>query len=253
MSAKGRRVRAVALKLERSWGAPKRKRRNPLDTLISGILSQNTNDNNRDRAYASLRERFPTWDDVLRADSRAIARAIRVAGLANQRARRIKAVLRWVRSSYGELRLDSICDMSPVEATDRLTALKGVGVKTARVVLLFACGMDLFPVDTHILRVSKRLGFLPARCSSERAHRIMGGLVPRGKAHSLHLNLIRLGRTVCKPGRPRCGTCPIARWCDYPRDRSYRSMQNVCQGRAPEAHAPLAEIRLPHDKLKTAK
>ncbi len=228
MASKDLKVEDIAASLEKNLGVPKQKEKSaPLDTLISGILSQNTSDNNRDRAYASLRKRFPTWDDVLKAESRAIARAIRVGGLANQRARRIKGVLRWVRDSYGELSLDSICDMELTAATERLTALKGVGVKTARVVLLFACGLDVFPVDTHILRVSKRLGILPANCSAEKAHQIMGNLVPKGKAYSLHLNLIKLGRTLCRPRKPECGECPIAKWCDYGRDKAHLSMQGA--------------------------
>lgn len=219
-----RRIGSIIGALERSFGVPKWRGKRPvLETLISGILSQNTNDRNRDRAYELLRERFPKWEDVLRARSGSVAAAIRVGGLANQRAKRIKGLLSWVKETYGGFDLQFICEMEPEEATGLLLPLKGVGIKTVRVVLLFACGKDVFPVDTHILRVSRRLGLLPPNCSAWKAHQIMGGLVPGRRAYSFHLNLIRLGRVICKPRGPLCWECPISRWCGHGRDLSGKS------------------------------
>lgn len=213
-----RRIGSIIGALERSFGVPRWQGRRPvLETLISGILSQNTNDRNRDRAYALLRERFPRWEDVLEASPRRVAAAIRVGGLANQRANRIRGLLSWAKETYGGFDLQFICEMEPEEATELLLTLKGIGIKTVNVVLLFACGKDVFPVDTHILRVSKRLGLIPANCSAWKAHQTMGGLVPRRRAYSFHLNLIRLGRILCKPRGPRCWECPISKWCDYGR------------------------------------
>jgi len=181
--------------------------------LIGTILSQNTNDLNRDRAFASLRGRFATWEEVLEGRRREIARAIRVGGLAEQKSGRIKEILRWLKETRGELSLDFICRMRKGEAIETLRSLPGVGPKTAAVVLLFACGKEVFPVDTHIHRVTRRLGLVPESASAEKAHEVMGELVPRGAAYRLHLNMIRLGRAICHPRRPRCDECPLEEVC----------------------------------------
>jgi endonuclease-3 len=187
--------------------------RKPLDTLVNTILSQNTNDTNRDRAYSNLRERFPSWEDVLVADPQDIADAIRVGGLANQKSVRIKNALVWIKDTYGELNIDFVCDMEPAEVIETFSKLKGVGLKTINVLLMFACGKDVFPVDTHILRISKRLDLVPANASADKAHEIMGQLFPKGKAFSLHINMIRFGRAVCHAQRPECRGCPLIEHC----------------------------------------
>jgi len=200
--------------LEAQLGIPERfVERNPLDSLVRTILSQNTNDVNSDRAYSNLRERFPTWEDVLNADAQELADTIRVGGLANQKSIRIKDALAWIKDTYGELNIDFVCDMEPSEAIELLTKLKGVGLKTVYVMLVFACGMDVFPVDTHILRISKRLDIVPENATADKAHEVWQELFPRGKAFSLHINLIRFGRLICHSRKPECSGCPLMKHC----------------------------------------
>lgn len=185
----------------------------PLDCLIHCILSQNTTSANCRRAYESLRRRFPTWGKVLAARSPSIAKAIRMGGLANQKSRWIKDVLRWVQRTQGKLSLAALRGMSNQEAIESLTSVRGVGLKTAAIVLCFACGRDVFPVDTHVHRVCKRLGLVSARNTRERTFWDMAPLMPRGKANSFHLNVVQLGRTVCRARQPRCTECPVAELC----------------------------------------
>ena len=196
---------------EPRWDGP----REPLDSLIGTILSQNTNDLNSHRAFRQLREAFPTWEQVLGAPLSHIRTAIKVGGLANQKSVRIKNILRWLKKEYGRLSLDFVCQMPTDEVYGTLSPLKGVGPKTVSVMLLFACGRDVFPVDTHVHRTTRRLGLVPANASAEKAHALMSGVVPQGKSYSLHLNLIHLGRTLCKPRNPDCPTCPTRRLCTY--------------------------------------
>jgi endonuclease-3 len=200
--------------LERQLGVPEPQGdRKPLDSLVRTILSQNTNDTNSGSAYSNLRKRFPSWEDVLEADVEEIADAIRVGGLSKQKSARIKSALAWIKDTYGELNIDFICDMEPAEVIDTFSKLKGVGLKTINVVLAFACGSDVFPVDTHILRITKRLDLVPANASADKAHEIMGRLFPRGKAFSLHINMIRFGRSICHARKPECGQCPLIEHC----------------------------------------
>ena len=169
-------VARVTEKLEKHLGEPTlgRRRSDPLEVLIVTILSQNTNDGLRDRAYERLREKYPTYEAMLRAPTRSIASAVR------------------------------ICRMPTEEAFEALSSLNGVGPKTAAVVLLFGCGRDIFPVDTHCHRTARRIGLVPWKSSREQTFTAMQPLVAEGKALSLHLNLIRLGRTACRAPRPRC-------------------------------------------------
>ena len=209
-------VRAVNDALEAHFGVPVRQgASDPLTSLIVTLLSQNTNDVNRDRAYASLRERFPTWERVRVASPQAIAEAIRVGGLSRQKSVRIKRILQWVKERYGALSLDAIQDMPTQDVFELLGALPGVGLKTVSVLLAFACGRDVFPVDTHVHRISGRLGFVPANASAEKTHRLMADLVPKGKAYSFHINLLKFGRTLCKARRPCCSECFIVKHCLY--------------------------------------
>ena len=188
----------------------------PLEVLLHTILSQNTNDTLRDRAYDRLRERFPTDEALSLAPVRSIASAIRVCGLHRQKAQRIKRVLRWTRGRFGGLSLQALCLMPTEEAFAALASVNGVGPKTAAVVLLFGCGRDIFPVDTHCHRTVRRLGLVPWKLGREQTFRAMQPLVPKGKALSLHLNLIHLGRTICRAPRPRCCECPLVEECRFP-------------------------------------
>ncbi len=212
-----KKYRAVAKRLEDEYGAPEwHARLSPVDELINTILSQNTNDANRDRAFDRLRKRFPTWEEVRDAPAEAIVDAIRPAGLANQKAPRIQAALRHLSDTQGEITLDHLEDMPLEEAKAWLTDMKGVGPKTAAIVLLFAFNRPAFPVDTHVLRVSKRLGLIASNTSAERAHDRLEQIVPPEDFYPFHLNMIAHGRAVCHARRPACEECPLSAYCnDY--------------------------------------
>ncbi len=201
-------VNRITLLLEKEYGIPRRQSPgDPLDILIGTILSQNTSDQNRDRAYRRLRTRFPRWEDVLEARIRSIVSAIRPGGLAEQKARRIHEILHWIEKREGRISLAFVRKMGLEEIRRTIGSLKGIGPKTLRCLLLFGLGREAFPVDTHILRVGKRLGFLPDRMSAEKAHPWIVPFLPKGKSLSLHLNLVRFGRFVCKARKPRCDIC----------------------------------------------
>ncbi|MDP2896719.1 MAG: endonuclease III [bacterium] len=200
--------------LEQEYGIPRRSRQHdPLESLIVTILSQNTNDINRDKAYLGLRERFPSWQEVLNAPEHEIAQAIRVGGLANIKSKRIKEILASIKHEHGEFDLSFLRDLPPEEAERRLLSYKGVGLKTAKIVLLFTLGRNVFPVDTHIHRLSKRLGFVPEKATREKTHQVMGELVPPEKMYPFHLNLITHGRRVCTARNPRCPACLLNPLC----------------------------------------
>jgi endonuclease III len=203
-------------RLESRFGRPRLGRRlKPLDELVLTILSQHTNDANRDRAYASLRRRFPSWSSVLRARPAALEESIRVGGLARTKSRVIQDVLRAVRRDHGNLDLSILKRLPIGEARSYLLGLRGVGEKTACCVLLFACGRPAFPVDTHIHRVARRLGWVPLRATPARTHAILADLIPRTRYLTAHINLITLGRRVCRARSPDCPRCPLRPECRY--------------------------------------
>jgi endonuclease-3 len=208
-------ARAVEL-LEARFGEPSSSvAGDPLKSLVATILSQNTTDTNRDRAFAALQQRYPSWDDVLHADGKELAEVIKVAGLSNQRSKRIINLLRWAEERFGGFDLSEICSWDYDRVIEELGNLPGVGVKTVSVMLLFACGHDLCPVDTHVFRVVGRLGWVEAPKSRDDMFRTLQGKFPQGKGLSLHINLIRLGRQICKPRNPLCPECPLNSDCDY--------------------------------------
>ena len=210
------RAQAVHETLLEFYGRPEwRNPLPPLDELVSTILSQNTNDTNRDRAFQALRQRFPTWEAVRDADEQAVIDAIRPAGLGNQKGPRIQNMLREITRQRGELSLDFLAQLPDAEALEWLMTFKGVGPKTASIVLLFSLGKPAFPVDTHIYRVSGRLGLRPDNMSADQAHAHLGQLFPAEAYYAAHLNLIRLGREICQARRPRCDTCPLQNLCEY--------------------------------------
>lgn len=203
-------------RLLRVYGEPVwRKRLPPLDELVSTILSQNTNDLNRDRAFERLRVRFPTWEDVRDAPTAEVIEAIRPAGLANQKGPRLQQMLRSITEERGGLDLDFLRQLPAGAARDWLMRFKGVGPKTAAIVLQFSLGIAAFPVDTHIHRVSGRLGLRPARASAEASHALLADLFPSSAYYAAHLNLIRHGREVCQARRPRCERCALTDLCEY--------------------------------------
>lgn len=195
---------------DRVWRAT-----DPVATLVSTIISQNTNDTNRDLAFERLRERFPTWEQVRDAREKDIVEAIRPAGLGPTKAPRIQTVLRRITSREGEISLDFLRYLSSEEARGWLTDLPGVGPKTAAIVLCFALGKSAFPVDTHVHRVSQRLGLIPDRTSREKAHDVLEDIVPEYAYYSFHLNLIAHGRTICHARSPECESCVLREDCDY--------------------------------------
>ncbi len=186
-----------------------------IDELISTILSQNTSDINRDRGFRALRARFPTWEQVRDAPEVQVIDAIRVSGLANQKGPRIQKVLREISAERGSLDLSFLNDMPLEEARAWLTKFHGVGPKTAAIVLQFALGRPAFPVDTHIYRVTGRIGLRPAKMTVEQAHVWLEKLFKPENYYPDHLNLIRLGRQVCHPRKPDCPHCPVVKICEY--------------------------------------
>ncbi|HQK95100.1 MAG TPA: endonuclease III [Armatimonadota bacterium] len=183
--------------------------------LVRTVLSQNTSGANSSQAYRRLREAFPTWEDVLAATDAEVAEAIRPAGLAEIRAPRIRRILAEIRAAHGTVDLSWLRSRTCAESTAYLTGFVGVGAKTAACVVLFALGLPAFPVDTHVLRVAKRLGWVDPLCRAEEAQAVLERCVPDALKYRLHLNLVMHGRRRCRPLRPRCGGCPLRRFCRY--------------------------------------
>ncbi len=192
--------------------------RNPLpaiDELVSTILSQNTNDVNRDRAFEALRAKFPSWEAVRDAKEKDVIEAIKPAGLANQKGPRIQQVLKAITAERGALDLQFLADMPIEDARNWLTKFNGVGPKTAAIVLCFSLGRPAFPVDTHVYRVTGRIGLRPEKMNVEQAHPHLESTFPPETYYAAHLNIIRLGREVCNARKPLCPQCPIKDLCDY--------------------------------------
>jgi endonuclease-3 len=202
--------------LEAKFGEPTRSGSgDPLTSLVVTILSQNTTDTNRDRAFAALQKRYTDWDGILHANEKEVAETIKIAGLSNQRSKRIINLLRWAKERFSGFNLSEICSWDYDRALRELGRLPGIGVKTVSVMLLFACGHDLCPVDTHVFRVVGRLGWVGSPKSRDDMFKGLQDKFPRGKGLSLHINLIRLGRQICKPRNPLCSECPLNNDCDY--------------------------------------
>ena len=196
--------------------------RNPLpaiDELVSTILSQNTNDVNRDRAFDALGAKYGSWEEVRDARVKDVIEAIRPAGLANQKGPRIQQVLKAITKERGSLDLSFLKELSVDEARAWLTKFNGVGPKTAAIVLCFSLDMPAFPVDTHVYRVTGRIGLRPERMTVEQAHPHLESLFPPETYYAAHLNLIRLGREICTARKAMCEKCPIKRLCDYGKSR----------------------------------
>jgi endonuclease-3 len=210
-------VRAIRDRLRSLYGQPRNEPHgHPIAELVRTVLSQNTNDRNRDVAYARLRERFPSWEAVRDAPAREVVEAIRPGGLAQQKGPRIQQIL--ARIGEDEPDLDWLAAADREEAIAYLTALPGVGRKTAACVLMFALGRPEIPVDTHVYRVGRRLGLFREGASFEEAHDEMLAVTDPEDAYELHINLIRHGREICRP-RPRCEVCALRRMCPYYRRR----------------------------------
>ncbi|MGH2593565.1 MAG: endonuclease III domain-containing protein [Anaerolineae bacterium] len=218
-TSESRALRAKILKIHHrlleAYGEPPRPRLDPVSELVSTILSQNTNDTLSGRAYDRLRERYPTWEEVRDAPVREIVKAIQVAGLAQQKGPRIKKALRHITRERGELDLSFLGQLPIGEARQWLMSIEGVGPKTAAIVLLFSLNRPAFPVDTHVHRVTRRLGLVPPKASADKAHQILEDLVPPELYLPFHLNIILHGRQVCHARRPACEVCVLRRLCRY--------------------------------------
>ena len=210
----------IARILGEVYGYPTwRQHLSPVEELVSTILSQNTTDHNRDMAFEALRARFPTWEAVRDAPTDAVIAAIRSAGLSNRKGPRIQAALRRISEERGTITLDFLRTMDVETAKTWLTSLDGIGPKTAAIILLFALNKPAFPVDTHVHRVTQRLGLIGPKTSAERAHLELEAIIPPEDYYPAHLNFIRHGRQVCKARSPRCEVCPLTAHCDHYRAR----------------------------------
>lgn len=220
-------VATVVARLEAQYGRPGRRRRfAPLDELIHCILSQHTSDANSFRAFAALKRQYRSWRAVLAAPTEELTEVIRSGGLAPQKAERIQAVLRQVRRRSRGFRLDFVRRMPTPEARNYLMSLPGIGPKCAAVVLCFAMERPVLPVDTHVFRVSWRLGLIARSLGEGRAHDRLQAMVPQKLIYRFHVALIRHGRAVCKARRPRCPECVLRRMCAY-----YRRLEQTSGGK----------------------
>lgn len=217
---KKRQVKFVTQNLEATYGIPRNiSHEDPLDELIGTILSQSTTNINSGRAFESLKKKFPDWELARRARPASIAGAIKSGGLANVKSVVIKNVLNDIAARRGNLDLSFLKTAPLDEAREFLTSLKGVGPKTAACVLLFSCLRPLFPMDTHIFRITRRMGLLPEKISDQQAHALMEKLIPSKKHYSLHINLITHGRKICHPRNPKCEQCSLIEQCEYGQSR----------------------------------
>jgi endonuclease-3 len=190
-------------------------RRDPVEELVITILAQHTSDLNAERAFGELRRRYATWREVEVAPLPGLEAAIASGGLARQKAPRIQAALHAIRAERGDHSLAFLAEMEPLAARDWLTRIPGIGKKTASVVLLFCFGMPLMPVDTHVHRVTRRIGLVPPKASPDEAHeRLMSDIAP-GSVHEAHVNLITHGRQTCHARNPACFRCAVRERCRY--------------------------------------
>ena len=208
-------------RLMAAYGQPERLRHvDPVSQLVGTILSQNTNDRNRDLAFDRLRAQLPTWAEVRDADPDLVLDAIRPAGLANQKGPHIQEALRTITRERGDLSLDFLANWPVDRAKAWLSSIKGVGPKTAAIVLLFGLDKPAFPVDTHVYRVTRRLGLIGS-VSREKAHIELEKLVAPASYYAFHLNLIRHGRQVCASRRPNCQACTLRDLCCFYQEQKW--------------------------------
>ncbi len=209
-------VRAVQRRLRAQQGAFTPKPVLPVvDEVVATVLSQHTSDVNSGRAFAQLKDRFPSWEQVADAPVEQVAGAIRCGGIADQKAHRIQQILAAVHEREGRIDLGRLHDLDDAAAEAYLLSLPGVGPKTAACVLVFSLGRAAFPVDTHVHRVATRLGWIPANTAADKAHRLLAPRVPPSIRYDLHVAMITHGRTFCRAQRPRCDVCVLLDLCAY--------------------------------------
>jgi len=185
----------------------------PLDELILTVLSQNTSGINCARAYESLRRRFPSWENVMQADTHELEESIKIGGLCAVKAGRIKKLLQRIFDETGSLDISWLASKNIEHAREWLMSFEGVGYKTAACVMLFSCGMPALPVDTHVRRVAERIGLVRAGLSDAEIHKKLEQEIPAEQVYSFHLNMVEHGRRVCKAPKPKCGVCMLAEEC----------------------------------------
>jgi endonuclease-3 len=207
-------VEACIRILEEQYGVPQRDEIDPVDLLVMTILSQNTSDTNSLRAFGNLKKAFGDYELLLNASTPIVADKIRAGGLAEIKARRIKETLHKIKTDRGAIDLGFLGHMGKDAAMQYLLSLPGVGPKTASVVLLFAYGLPFLPVDTHVYRVSRRLGLVAEDVKPEKVQLVLERIIPVEKYLSLHLNLIRHGRLICRARGPRHEECALRSYCD---------------------------------------
>jgi len=230
-------AQAIHELLGREYGdRPWQSRADPLSELIGTVLSQNTSDVNSGRAYGALRAALPTWEAVRDAPVEQVEQAIRCGGLSAIKAPRIQRILANITGQRGDLDLCFLDALTVDEARRWLVALEGVGAKTAACVLMFSLGKPVIPVDTHVHRVSRRLGLAGEKDSPERTEQVLEAQVPPEARYAFHVNLIAHGRRVCKAQRPLCEQCALACHCDY-----YRSLSGVAILAATSPGAPAGD------------
>lgn len=212
------RVKQINNVLIKHFGIPLRQKKlpDPLDTLIATILSQNTNDNNSYKAYQNLKQKYRSWNEVANISRKEIEKLIQVAGLGKQKSATIKSFLSTLQNKGGKINLRYILKMKDEDILDDLTSIKGIGVKTASCVLLFSLDRNVCPVDTHVHRTLNRIGLVKTKTPDKTFEQI-NKFLPDGIAHQLHTNLIKLGREICKPGKPHCSICPLLSKCKFRR------------------------------------
>jgi len=186
----------------------------PVDELVNTILSQATSDTNRDKGFAALKRNFAGWLEVMKADPEQVIAVIRPAGLARQKGPRIQAALRTILNRRGTISLDFLADLPLAEARSWLTSIEGIGPKTAAIIMLFAFNRPTFPVDTHVHRISQRVGLIETKVTADKAHDLLENAGDPKTFYPLHLNLIRHGREVCQARQPRCAVCVLQAVCD---------------------------------------
>jgi len=205
---------------EKLWGMESRPAADfcydePLDDLLLTILSQNTNDKNRDKAYAKLRAKYPSWAEVAAASLEDVIDCVRVAGLGETKAKHIQAVLEIVKEKFGDYSIKAMSEWKTEDIREYLTSLPGVGVKTAAIVLVFDLGREAFPVDTHISRIARRLGWVPEKMPPAKIQEYLEATLDGKRFRGGHLNFLEQGRNICDARNPKCSECSVRQYCKY--------------------------------------
>lgn len=213
-------AREILDAFERHWGnegrpSPELKHDDPLDGLMLTLLSQNTNDRNRDKAFEKLKAEYSRWEMAAEAPAERIVDLIRVAGLGHTKAARMKQILAILRDKFGSYSICELKNWDAAKAREFLVSLPGVGVKTAACVLVFDLGVPAFPVDTHVARISRRLGWAPEKMAPDKIQEYLESTLPRERFRGAHLNMIEHGRGICSARKPDCDKCYSKNWCQF--------------------------------------